>query len=416
MARPKKGTEETQKTIERKADQKAKAKKISGFFSKLSEIMHNPLAAPASASHHSGLTNGFIDTGAYLLNALISGSMYGGFPGNHITALAGEPSTGKTYFALTAVKEFLVANPEGYVLYVETEGAVYTEMLQEWGIDTDRCIIVPLQTVEELRHQLTNFVSKYASEETKLPCLVVLDSAGMLSTRKELDDAMEGKDKTDMTRAKLLRGAMRILTYPLRQAGIPFIFTNHLYDVPGAYVPTKNMSGGDGLVYSASVAIYIANKRVKEGSNDIATKEVTVKDAVGMKKEKSKDKDVVANLLTVTLKKGRFTRDGKQIEVYLDHRRGLLRYYGLVDFGIRHNILFKKGNYVVFPDGTQQFESTINTNPEKYFTPEVMEQLEKACIAEFTFKGRLLSTDEVEDEVVEISEEATEETMEETNV
>jgi RecA/RadA recombinase len=397
----KKGTEEND---QRKADKKAKAKKAAGLFSKLGEIMKNPLAAPASAEHHSGLTNGFIDTGCYLLNALISGSMHGGFPGNHITALAGAPSTGKTYFALTAVKRFLDKNPEGYVLYVETEGAVYKEMLEEWDIDTERCIIVPLNTVEELKHQLSNFIAAYRKEDNAVPCFVVLDSAGMLSTTKEVTDALEGKQARDMTRAQLLRGAMRILTYPLRQAQVPFLFTNHTYDVPGAYVPTKNMAGGDGLVYAASVVIELDNRRLKEGHKDVATKEFTAKDAVGGAAEK-KAKDVVANIVKVKLKKGRFTRDGKEIEVYLDHRRGLLPYFGLVEFGLKHGILKKEGNYVHFPTGAKGFVSAINTKPEDYFTDEVMAKLEEACIAEFTFKGRLSRPDEVEIEAVTGEEE-----------
>jgi len=410
MARTKKGTEESlEVTEEKKAEKKAKSKKVAGIFGNLKKIMSNPLASAASDEIHSGLSNGFIDTGAYLLNGLISGSLYGGFPGNHISAFAGAPSTGKTYFALTAVKTFLEQHPDGYVLYVETEGAVYKEMLEEWGIDTDRCILVPLNTVEALRHQLSNFVEAYRKEEEKVPCLVVLDSAGMLSTQKEITDALEGKDKRDMTRAQLLRGAMRILTYPLRQAGIPFIFTNHTYDVPGAYVPTKNMSGGDGLVYSASVVLSVENKRVKEGSKEVATKEMSPKDAVGAKdvdkngkeKKEKTTKDIVANLLTVTLKKGRFTRDGKEIDVYLDHRRGLLRYYGLVEFGIKAGVLKKEGNYVVFPDGAKDFPSRINNEPEKYFTPVVMAALEEACIREFTFKGRLATNEELELELEE---------------
>lgn len=407
----KKGTEETPDIkVDKKKEKAAAAKKATGIFSKLKTIMNNPLIAPANAPHHSGLTNGFIDTGSYLLNALISGSLYGGFPGNHISAFGGAPSTGKTYFVLTAIKRFLIDNPTGYVLFVETEGAVFTEMLEEWGIDLDRCILVPLQTVEELRHQLSQFLASYRSEETKVPCMVVLDSAGMLSTVKELTDALEGKDKRDMTRAQLIRGAMRILTYPLRQAQIPFIFTNHLYDVPGAYIPTKNMSGGDGLVYSASVVLYVENKRLKEGSNEIATKEVTVKDAKGAKGGKTV-KDVVANLLTVTLKKGRFTRDGKEIDVYLDHRRGLLRHYGLVDFGVKHGVFTKDGNYIVI-DGAKLFKSTIYKEPDKYFTPEVMAKLEEAAIKEFTFKGRLESPDVLE---IEDPEETQEEVAAETN-
>ena len=394
MPKKKGNTEEKPEIkVEKKTEKAAAKKKASGMFAKLGEIMKNPLAAPASAAHHSGLSNGFIDTGNYLFNALISGSMYGGFPGNHISALAGAPSSGKTYFALTAVKRFLDNHPEGYVLYVETEGAVYTEMLEEWGIDTERCIIVPLNTVEDLKHQLSNFIETYRKEGQSVPCLVILDSAGMLSTTKEVADALEGKQARDMTRAQLIRGAMRILTYPLRQAKVPFLFTNHTYDVPGAYIPTKAMSGGDGLVYAASVVIELDNRRLKEGHKDVATKEMSVKDAGGMEKKGSKD--VVANIVRVKLKKGRFTRDGKEIEVYLDHRRGLLPYYGLVEFGLQTGVLKKEGNYVHFPTGVKGFVSAVNTNPEQYFTDEVMAKLEEECIKEFTFKGRLLRTEEV---------------------
>jgi RecA/RadA recombinase len=190
-------------------------------------------------------TETYVDTGSYIFNALVSGSIYGGVSGNKITAIAGETSTGKTFFSLAVVKNFLDTHPDGYCLYFDTESAITKSLLESRGIDTNRLVVVNVVTVEEFRTKTLKAVDIYLKkkEEERKPCIFVLDSLGMLSTNKEINDALAEKDTRDMTKAQLIKGAFRMLTLKLGQAKIPMLVTNHTYDSMSLY-GGKQMSGG----------------------------------------------------------------------------------------------------------------------------------------------------------------------------
>merc|ERR1712159_99789 len=134
----------------------------------------------------------YIDTGSYIFNGLVSGSIFGGVSGNKITAIAGESSTGKTFFSLAVVKNFLDSNPDGYVLYFDTEAAVNKGLLESRGLDLERLVVVNVVTIEEFRSKALRAVDIYlkSPEEERKPCMFVLDSLGMLSTEKEINDAL----------------------------------------------------------------------------------------------------------------------------------------------------------------------------------------------------------------------------------
>ncbi len=181
-------------------------------------------------------TETYVDTGSYIFNALVSGSVFGGVSGNKITAIAGESSTGKTFFSLAVVKNFLDTNPDGYCLYFDTEAAITKYLLDSRGIDTSRFVVVNVVTVEEFRTKALKAVDIYMKkpEGERNPCMFVLDSLGMLSTSKEINDALNEKEVRDMTKSQLIKGAFRMLTLKLGQAKVPLIVTNHTYDVIGA--------------------------------------------------------------------------------------------------------------------------------------------------------------------------------------
>jgi len=149
----------------------------------------------------------FIDTGSYIFNGLVSGSILGGVSSNRITAIAGETSTGKTFFSLAVVKNFLDNNPNGYVLYFDTESAVNRDLLETRGIDTRRVGHIEVVTVEEFRNKALKALDIYLDKpiEERTPCLFVLDSLGMLSTEKEIRDALEDKNVRDMTKSQLVK-------------------------------------------------------------------------------------------------------------------------------------------------------------------------------------------------------------------
>ena len=215
--------------------------------------------------------SGFLDTGSYAFNALLSGSLSGGIPNNKIIALAGESATGKTYFTLGIVHKFLADNHDGVVLYFDTEQAVTSDMFTERGVDANRVAVFPVATIEDFRHQAIKIVDKYLElpKSERKPMLICLDSLGMLSTDKEIVDTAEGKGTRDMTRAQMIKSTFRVLTIKLGKAGIPLILTNHTYDVIGSMFPQKEMGGGSGLKYAASTIVYLSKKKVKEGTDVI---------------------------------------------------------------------------------------------------------------------------------------------------
>ena len=308
-------------------------------------------------------TETYVDTGSYIFNGLISGSIFGGVSNNKITAIAGESSTGKTFFSLAVVKNFLDSNPDVYCLYFDTEAAVNKSLLSSRGIDLDRLVVVNVVTIEEFRTKALKAVDIYLKTniEDRKPCMFVLDSLGMLSTEKEIKDALDDKQVRDMTKSQLVKGAFRMLTLKLGQANIPLIVTNHTYDVIGSYIPTKEMGGGSGLKYAASTIIYLSRKKEKDGTQ------------------------VVGNIIKAKTAKSRLSKENKDVQVrlYFDER-GLDRYYGLLELGelggIWKNVA---GRYEV--NGKKVYGKQILANPEEYFTPEVMQALDEIAQKEFSY-------------------------------
>ena len=299
-------------------------------------------------------TETYVDSGSYIFNALCSGSIFGGVSGNKITAIAGESSTGKTFFSLAVVQNFLDSNPDGICLYFDTESAITREMLDSRGVDTKRVVVLNVVTIEEFRSKALQAVDKYLklTEDKRQPMMMVLDSLGMLSTEKEITDALAEKQVRDMTKSQLVKGAFRMLTLKLGQAKVPLIVTNHTYDVIGSYVPTKEMGGGSGLKYAASTIIYLSKKKEKDGT------------------------EVVGNIIKAKTAKSRLSKENTDVGIRLYYdERGLDKYYGLLELGEAGG-LWKQiaGRYEI--DGKKVFAKAVYADPEKYFTPEVLEKLD----------------------------------------
>ena len=308
-------------------------------------------------------TERYVDTGSYIFNGLVSGSIFGGVSGNKITAIAGESSTGKTFFSLAVVKNFLDSNPDGYCLYFDTEAAVNKSLLADRGIDLNRLVVINVVTIEEFRTNALKAVDIYLKKDTdeRKPCLFVLDSLGMLSTEKEIRDALDDKQVRDMTKSQLVKGAFRMLTLKLGQANIPLIVTNHTYDVIGSYVPTKEMGGGSGLKYASSTIIYLSKKKEKDQS------------------------EVVGNIIKAKTAKSRLSKENKEVNIRLYYdERGLDRYYGLLELGELGG-LWKNvaGRYEI--NGKKVYAKAIYKDPEEYFTEDILQKLDAIAKEEFSY-------------------------------
>ena len=337
---------------------------VNDFLKDIIKSTGNEYASLVEDGVEAGDVENFIDTGSYIFNALLSGSIHGGLPANKITALAGESATGKTYFLCGIVKNFLDANPDAGVIYFESESAITKQMIVDRGIDAKRMVIVPVTTVQEFRTQAIRVLDTYLAqnEADRKPMFLCLDSLGMLSTTKEVEDTTDGKETRDMTRAQVLKAAFRVLTLKLCKAKMPMVVTNHTYESMGLF-PTKEMGGGSGLKYAASSIIYLSKKKEKDGT------------------------EVVGNIVHCKNHKSRLTVENKMVDVRLTYDKGLDKYYGLLELAEKYDIFKKVSTRYELPDGSKQFGKTILNDPETYFTDEIMSKLDEAASKEFKYGG-----------------------------
>ena len=336
---------------------------MSDFLKDIIKETGNEYATLVSDGVDSADVTNFIDTGSYSFNALLSGSIYGGMPGNKITAIAGEAATGKTFFALGIVKHFLDTDKDAGVIYFESESAISKSMIESRGVDSSRMVVVPVSTVQEFRTQSLKILDKYIEqpEDKRKPLLFVLDSLGMLSTTKEMEDTAAGKETRDMTRSQIVKSTFRVLTLKLGKASVPMIMTNHTYDVIGSMYPQKEMGGGSGLKYAASSIVYLSKRKEKDGT------------------------EVIGNIIHCKNYKSRLTKENAMIDVRLTYKQGLDKHYGLLELGEQAGVFKKVSTRYEMPDGSKVFGKNINENPDKYFTDEVLKTIDDYAKRKFTY-------------------------------
>ena len=336
---------------------------MSDFLKDVIKETGNEFATLISDGIEAGDVDSFIDTGSYSLNALLSGTIFGGLPSNKITAIAGEAATGKTFFALGICKHFLDKNKDAGVIYFESESALTEDLVESRGIDSKRMVVVPVATVQEFRHQSIKVIDKYLEQDAskRKPLMFVLDSLGMLSTTKEMEDTADGKETRDMTRSQIVKAAFRVLTLKLGKAKVPMIMTNHTYDVIGSMFPQKEMGGGSGLKYAASNIVYLSKRKEKDG------------------------KEIIGNVIHCKNYKSRLTKENAMIDVRLTYDKGLDKYYGLLDLALKHEVFKSVSTRIELPDGTKQYAKTINNEPDKFFTKDILNQIDSAAKKEFLY-------------------------------
>ena len=334
------------------------------IFDTLAKEAKNDYAKLVSDGLITGDKQGFIGTGSYILNAQLSGSIYGGIPDNRVTAIAGEQATGKTFYAIGIAKDFLDSNEDGAVFYFDSEAAATTDLFKDRGLDPDRVWHFPVDTIEEFRTQMIRILDNLLKtpEGDRKPLLIVLDSLGMLASAKELDDALADKQVRDMTKSQTIKSVFRIITSKLGKLKIPMIVTNHTYKTMNPYGEPSDMGGGSGLKYAASTIMTLSKS-----------------------KEKDSSKEVVGNIIKVKTYKSRLTKENTQIatRLFFD-KRGLDKYYGLLELGEKHGIFIRKGNRILVGESSV-YPSAILADPDKYFTEEIMQLLEEAANEEFSY-------------------------------
>lgn len=345
------------------------------YFKKFINDLGEPDTTIAAEGKSAAEFSGYIDTGSYVLNAALSGTIFGGIPNNKAVVFAGDPATGKTFFTLGVVKRFLEANKDARVFYFDTEAAVTNEMLTERGISLDRIAKSEPDSIESFRTRAIKVLDNYAAiaEDKRFPLLLVLDSISLLPSKKEISDIGEGKDTKDMTKTQLLKGAFRVLRLKMAKVGVPMIVTNHVYQVIGSYVPMKEMAGGSGAKYAADSIIFLSKKAERDGDNQ-----------------------VVGNIIHIKMMKSRLSKEGTKIDTRILYSGGLDRYYGLLPLAEEAGIVKKVSTRFEFPDGTKAFEKAINREPEKFWSAELLKDLD--AYVQTQFKYTAAPTEDDDDE------------------
>lgn len=333
----------------------------SNFFRDLMEKVEDDDLSLMADGLGSAEFTGYMDTGCYTLNALVSGTVFGGLPNNSATALIGDPATGKTFILLGILKYFLKANPEAGAIFYEIESAVRRDMMTARDIDVDRVLRSEPRTIEEFRNKAANFIGMIGETKEPPPFLMLLDSLGALSSNKEISDMMAGEEKRDMSKAGLIKGAFRVLRPMLARARIPLLLTNHFYAGVGMYMPPKIISGGSGLIYAADTLITLAKKKIT--SSDV----------------------VIGNLITAKTYKARLARENQEVEMMLTYEKGLDRYHGLREIAENAGVFEKAGNQILLPGGVKVYGKEIEENPEQVYIGDVMGAVDEACKKMFRY-------------------------------
>ena len=341
---------------------------------------------------------GWIDTGSYVLNAIISGSIHGGIPQGRVTMLGGESMTGKTLFVLKILAN---AQKKGLIPVIfDTENAVDPEGAERIGLDISKVKYVPCVTIEQTRNALYKFLTSVKEKGLEGKFIVAIDSLGNLQS--ELEHSRMGKDSTsaDMgSKARAMKSLMQTCTNLGATTQTTVICTNHVYDDPAALFPSieKHMPGGKSIVYLPSVTVQLARKPVKSDGG----KTMDAETAVGQK-------NYAGIIIRALTRKNRFIKQYLQGEMFLSFHTGLDRYYGLLDLAVGVGAVVQTGSTYQLPDGKKigyykNFRKDIDLW-EKTILPVVEEKIK----TEWAYSGGEEMDDvpeEVDEEEVVVKEE-----------
>ena len=351
----------------------------------------NPLGSVMEQSNFSEVTE-WIDTGNYHLNACISGSLFGGWPNNRSCSVAGPSGTGKTFLVLNSIKR---AIDMGYsIIYYDSEAAVDKSTMTKFGIDTTKVNYQPVNTVQEFRQSVTTITRRMQEAKrdgADIPkVMIILDSAGNLATQKEIDDAVSGNEKADMTRSKILKSIFRIIMTPMADLKIPFIFTNHTYQTQD-FISRQVAGGGTGPEYAASIVLFLNKAQLKDSSGDKAGIIVTAKP-----------------------NKNRFAKP-QNIKFHLHYTEGMNRFVGLENYIDWENIgitkgVIEKGEKVPKKSARnwicKHLDETVPNSEfftEKVFTQEILQKIDEKIHDLFNYST---NTEIDVDELIEAEDEA----------
>jgi RecA/RadA recombinase len=315
-------------------------KELKAALDSIDEI--NPYATYLDKNSLS-LVDGWIDTGSYVLNALISGKFDGGIPVGRVTLLAGESMTGKSLFV-----QKILANAQKMgktVLIFDTENSIDPVGAERLGLDISKVKYIPSTTIEETRNTIFKFLTTVKEKKLEGKFIIAIDSLGNLQSQMEMNRMEKESTSADMgSAARAMKSLLKTCNNMGALTKTTILCTNHVYDDPSAMFPSleKNMPGGKSVIYLPSVSVQLARKPMKDDGGKTFDSNMVA----GQKNYSG----VIIRALT---RKNRFVKQYLEGEMYLSFSSGLDKYYGLLDLAVGLGAVIQNGATYALPDGTK---------------------------------------------------------------
>lgn len=312
-----------------------------------------------------------IQTPVPMINVALSGSMDGGLtPG--LTVFAGPSKHFKTAFALMLAKSYQDKYPDGVILFYDSEFGSPQSYFETFGIDTKRVLHTPITDVEQLKH---DSMAQLANIERGDHVMIIIDSVGNLASKKEVEDALEGKSVADMSRAKQLKSLFRMVTPHLTIKDIPMVVVNHTYKEIGMF-PKDVVSGGTGIYYSADNIFIIGRQQEKDGT------------------------ELVGYNFIINVEKSRYVREKSKIPVEVTYEGGISKWSGLLDVALEGGFVVKPSNGWYSHKGEEKKYRIKETYSKDFWLPiltkkEFREYVESNYKVSSTNLGQDLGADDI---------------------
>ena len=260
-------------------------------------------------------TKDLIQTSVPALNVALSGKLDGGLtPG--LTIFAGPSKHFKTAFAMLLAKSFQTKYPDGVILFYDSEFGAPQSYFENFGIDTNKVIHTPITDIEQLKHDVMKQINEIERSDN---VMIIVDSVGNLASKKEVDDALDGKSVADMTRAKQMKSLFRMITPHLTIKDLPMVVVNHTYMEIGMF-PKAIVSGGTGIYYSADNIFIIGRQQEKQGT------------------------EIVGYNFIINVEKSRYVREKSKIPIEVTFEGGISKWSGLLDIALESGHVIKPSN------------------------------------------------------------------------
>jgi RecA/RadA recombinase len=315
-----------------------------------------------------------IQTPVPMINVALSGRLDGGLaPG--LTVFAGPSKHFKTAFALMLAKSYMDKYEDAVVLFYDSEFGSPQSYFDSFGIDTSRVLHTPITDIEQLKH---DSMAQLANIERGDHVIVIVDSVGNLASKKEVEDALEGKSVADMTRAKQLKSLFRMVTPHLTIKDIPMIVVNHTYKEVGLF-PKDVVSGGTGIYYSADNIYIIGRQQEKEGQ------------------------ELVGYNFIINVEKSRYVREKSRIPVEVSFEGGISKWSGLLDVAQAGGFVVKPSNGWYSHKGEEKKYRLKDTYSKEFWLPilsskEFREYIETTYRISASNLNQDLAMDDIQDE------------------